>query len=373
MSDQTSYLTETILTIQHEVQTALDYIETVAVQEASQLGSALSLITIDNLRIRIPLVMEAEQQTGPITTERPQIAAKLKLSLEELSLLKGQLQARQGLLLETQTGNLGKFAKIKVSSPLQRVSGTASTAETPAAVQSLTGEIELNFVRVPREFPQTTSPSTATGGEPPGNIVPVLTGLTIDEASTLLKRGGWSFEAHAASKEDIAAVREARPGTVLKQDPAAGQQVDKPGTTLRFWAALSNISVAEIDGIGETLANRLAKIGITTVGQLSLGQAAAIAKSLHISQTRVQNFIDMAALMSQLSISGLRDEIVELLVRGAGIRSLPQMADTNPTELYRLCNEKISLGKIQVPRSFSFTINDVEGWIKAARSYLKVP
>lgn len=368
MPDQPTYLTEAILTIQHEVQLALDYIETVTSQETSQLGAALSLITVDNLRIRIPIVLEVEQETHPLEPEKEPLIPGKRLSADELARFKSRLQLRQGLLLKEQKERLGSFAKIRVTS-LPSVTATPSTGETTPSAQPLTGEIEMNFVRVPRELEQAVPLSATGAGGVVGTPVPYLVGLTIEETTAQLGAAGWRFEPHAASGEEIAASPEERRGRVLRQDPPAGQLVDKASVTLHFWIALSNLPVTEIDGVGDILGKRLADMGIATVGQLSLAKASEIATPMRMNQPRIQKFIDMATLMSRLVIIGLRDEVVELLVKGAGIHSIEELASASPSQLYESCREAISAAKVQTPRGFTFTRDDVAGWVKTARNY----
>jgi len=226
--------------------------------------------------------------------------------------------------------------------------------------------IRINFVSSIGEIKAEPQPAP-TDGE---NIVPTMVGLTLEEATALLKSGGWQFEPHAASSEEIAAADKESRGRVLRQQPPAAQSVDKTKTTLHFWVDLGNIPVIEIDGIGDKLGDSLSKIGRTTVGELSLASITQIAAALRISETRAKSFVDMATLMSRLAILGFRDEVVELLVKGANIRSIEQLADSDPKELYRVCQEAITSGKVRVPREFSFTADEVKSWIKAARSYL---
>ncbi len=230
--------------------------------------------------------------------------------------------------------------------------------------------IRITFVSSIGEIKAEPQPVTTDDSTGRGNIVPVLVDRTLDEAAALLKSGGWQFESHAASSEEIAAAGKESRGRVLRQQPPAAQSVDKTKTTVHLWVDLGNIPVKEIDGIGDKLGDSLSKIGIISVGELSLASVPQVASSLRISETRAQGFVDMASLMSRLALVGFRDEVVELLVKGANIRSIEQLADADPTELYRVCQDAIASGKVLVPRGFSFTADDVEGWIKAAGSYL---
>ena len=126
-----------------------------------------------------------------------------------------------------------------------------------------------------------------------------------------------------------------------------------------------------MDGIGEKLSARLAEIGITTVGELTISNAAQVAPHLRMSESRAQHFIDMASLICRLNVVGLRDEVVEVLVKGAGIRSMEELARAEPTQVYKTCQEAVEAGQVRVPREFTFTAGDVKDWIQAAQNYLR--
>jgi len=364
MSDQSTYLTEAILVIQNELQTALDYIETVVSQEPSQLGAAPSLLTVDNLRIRIPFTFQVEQETHPIPSEKiPPVITGLALSKEELAQLKSRLLSREGMLIGKEQGQLGQFAKIRLTSLAY-----PPAAEAPTGAE-LVGNIELTFTRVPRMLepmePIATAPEE---GFPEGNPVPSIVSRTLDEATELLATTNWHFEAHAASKEQIARAPELARGRVLIQEPKADERVDKATTTVHFWVALSNLPVNIIDGIGEKFSERLNKIGVSTVGQLSVVRSEQIAQALRINESRVREFTDMANFISHLVVVGLEDEVAELLVKGAQIRTMNELAASDPSQLYGALKEAIDQGQVRVPRDFSFTSEDVASWIKAARA-----
>ncbi|MFC2015289.1 hypothetical protein ACFLUP_04815 [Chloroflexota bacterium] len=174
MPEQPTNLTEAILTIQHELQTALDYIETVVSQEPSQLGAAPSLITVDSLRIRIPVVLQVEQETHSIPAEEafPALTG-LALSREELTQLKARLLSRQGMLIKREQGQLGRFAKIRLTSLAY-----PSTDEGAVGTE-LVGNIELTFTRIPRTLESTETTVIDTDeNNTEGNLVPNITGRT---------------------------------------------------------------------------------------------------------------------------------------------------------------------------------------------------
>jgi len=230
--------------------------------------------------------------------------------------------------------------------------------------------IRINFVSSIGDIKTELQSMPSVDDTVKGDKVPVLVGLTLDAATKLLKSGGWQFEPHAASKDEIAAAGKTNTGKILRQQPIASQSVDKSKTIVNFWVDLGNIPVKEIDGIGAKIGDNLSKIGIATIGELSLANVTRVAAALHISESRAQGFLDMAGLMSRLAILGFKDEVVELLVKGADIRSIEQLSNSDPKVLYSVCREAVSSGKVQIPRAFSFTTEDIKSWIKAASTYL---
>jgi hypothetical protein len=62
-----SYLTEIILSIHNEVQSALDYISTVVTEEGTdigkEVGNSTAILSIQNLRVKVPVKFNLE--TGP--------------------------------------------------------------------------------------------------------------------------------------------------------------------------------------------------------------------------------------------------------------------------------------------------------------------
>jgi len=202
------------------------------------------------------------------------------------------------------------------------------------------------------------------------SLVPVLVGLALDEATAVLKAGGWRFEKHAAGREEIAAAGRKGAGKVLRQEPPAGRAADPKRATIHFWVDLGGFPVKEIEGIGSKLGNGLAEMGIETGRDLLLADVKQVASALRISENRVQDFVDMAALMSSLAVMDSKDK-VELIVRGANIRTVEQLAGADPEALLRICRNAVEAGKVRVPRGFDVTADDVRGWIKAAAGYLK--
>lgn len=227
--------------------------------------------------------------------------------------------------------------------------------------------IRVNFISAIGEVNAPVQTGTTTPGTTTPSVrVPSLVGLTLDEAAAVLKQSGWTFVPHAATAEEIAGAGADTRGTVLRQQPAASQPVDKTATTVEFWTDLGTAPVQDIDGIGEKTSATLDKLGIRSVGELSLADVNSIASQLRINETRARNLVDMAALMSRLVVMGFKDEVVELLVKGAGLRSAQDLAAADARTLFKICQEAVASGKVQTPKDFSFTLKDVQGWVKTA-------
>jgi predicted flap endonuclease-1-like 5' DNA nuclease len=194
-----------------------------------------------------------------------------------------------------------------------------------------------------------------------------LQGLTLDAAVARLQAGRWNHQAHAASRQEVVAAGKETHGRVLRQTPDAATDADPRTVTVHFWVNLGSIPVSILDGIGPKLEADLSKLGIASVGELSLADGAELARALRINEQRARDFIGMANLVSRLAVLGLKEQVVELLVKGAGIQSLEQLAEATPAELHKVCTDAIGAGRVKVPRQFSFSQADVAAWIQSAK------
>ncbi len=197
--------------------------------------------------------------------------------------------------------------------------------------------------------------------------MPALQGLTLDAAVARLQAGRWNHQAHAASRQEVAAAGKETHGRVLRQTPDAATDADPRTVTVHFWVNLGSVPVSILDGIGPKLEADLSKVGIFTVGELSLADSAGLARALHINEQRARDFIGMANLVSCLAVLGLKEQVVELLVKGAGIQSPDQLASASAAELHQVCTDAIAAGRVKVPRQFSFSQTEVAAWIQSAK------
>ncbi len=95
-----------------------------------------------------------------------------------------------------------------------------------------------------------------------------------------------------------------------------------------------NYKIEEIEGIGKARADKLAKAGIKTTGDLLAQGASArgrkvIAEQCSVSTVRLLKWVNMADLMR---ISGVGEEYSELL-EAANCNTIKQLRRRNPTNL----------------------------------------
>jgi len=161
-----AYLTEIVLTLHNEVQSALDYIDTVAAQEGTALGKSTAILSIQNLRIKVPIKFNLEITEQPAETEntpdesetnRTLTRRGLVLQTAELSkipVLASNMEQRSSLLSPIQTAELSKIvldSKIGVTLASAEDQSSASTGNNVEHKQEVWGEIEITFAPLKRE------------------------------------------------------------------------------------------------------------------------------------------------------------------------------------------------------------------------------
>ena len=141
-----SYLTEAILAIHNEVQSALDYITTTS-QQGTDLGKSTALLSIQNLRVKIPIKISIEAgkkkleplPTTPLTPDQ----------------IRQALPKRVGFVIERDLPkNFSVYSKVRVAFNPQEVAAakTSTTAQSEVASQEEGwGEIEITFAPIERK------------------------------------------------------------------------------------------------------------------------------------------------------------------------------------------------------------------------------
>lgn len=134
------FLTETILSIHHDVQSAIDYISEVANREPTELGKSSAVMGIEKVRIRLPIIFETEQKEHKVD-EKPAVF--------DIKTIVGNLARRKGFLIDKEVlGERGLYTKVKVIHP--KAAETAGAGEE-GSKQQLVGEIEIIFAPLGRE------------------------------------------------------------------------------------------------------------------------------------------------------------------------------------------------------------------------------
>jgi hypothetical protein len=135
------YLTELILCIQHEVQSAVDFIAEQA-RSPTELGQSSAVMAVETLRVRLPFDTEVIQATHKV----PQALHTAPGA--------GQIQAalaqRKGLMLDNgKPGGMATFLKLKVHPDNAAPSGASATTSATTA----RAEIEITFSPIQRPQP----------------------------------------------------------------------------------------------------------------------------------------------------------------------------------------------------------------------------
>jgi hypothetical protein len=130
------HLTELILSIHNEVQSALDYISEVSLQEGTELGRSTALLGVQTLRIKLPFEVEIEQKMGkfPPSVKDDRIAS-----------IKSNLVMRKGFAIDV--GDLNKRAlltKIKVRA-LSKAEPVSAAEEDGQPAKTGMAELEITF------------------------------------------------------------------------------------------------------------------------------------------------------------------------------------------------------------------------------------
>lgn len=137
MATEDLCLTELILCIQHEVQSAVDYIAAQAA-EPSELGASSAVMAVETLRVRLPFDTE-------VLRTRAKAPAATAAAPPDSGALRSALAQRKGLALDIgKPGGMATYLKLKVRPAPAAEAGLATTGATARA------EIEISFAPTQR-------------------------------------------------------------------------------------------------------------------------------------------------------------------------------------------------------------------------------
>lgn len=135
-----SYLTELILALHHEVQSAVDYIAEVSAREGTELGRGPVAMGVERLRLKVPFRVLLEQKMRKVAEVPPEPAR---------AEIVRNLAARRGFLVDRgEAGKLGLYSKVRVA---LRPAGGAEAPPPESGGEWHLGEIEITFAPVGRE------------------------------------------------------------------------------------------------------------------------------------------------------------------------------------------------------------------------------
>ena len=132
-----SYLTELILSIQNEVQTAVDYIGLASARTGTELGRNDAILQIESLRVKLPFQIEIESKNLNIGAQTivPELATAEQL--------RKMLSTRKGFMLDLSgAGVKANFTKVKVGLQPNQANDSA---------EDLRGELEIVFSPLQRK------------------------------------------------------------------------------------------------------------------------------------------------------------------------------------------------------------------------------
>jgi len=129
MATESLHLTELILCIQHEVQSAVDYIAAQA-GEPTELGESSATMVIETLRVRLPFDATLARSRARVDVPAPS---------QDLPALREALARRKGLMLDIgKPGGMATFLKLGVAP------GVVDSPEAPSGAGAR-AEIEITF------------------------------------------------------------------------------------------------------------------------------------------------------------------------------------------------------------------------------------
>ncbi|MGQ9723211.1 MAG: DUF4332 domain-containing protein [Candidatus Jordarchaeum sp.] len=126
----------------------------------------------------------------------------------------------------------------------------------------------------------------------------------------------------------------------------------------------AKLGLAQVEGIGPVHATRLQNAKIETLSQLANSSPDEVSTAARVNKKKAEMWINMAKL---LLLDEIEEEEAELMVVGARVTSLEDLAKRKPDELYEEMQSAMKMGKVAVPKGYSFTKKDVENWISAAK------
>ncbi|MEM3562094.1 MAG: DUF4332 domain-containing protein [Candidatus Freyarchaeota archaeon] len=191
------------------------------------------------------------------------------------------------------------------------------------------------------------------------NILAVGGGLAV--VGGLLGVGVW--RAARYEKPEVEAARVEVPAKkVVAEKPE--KKVERAAKIVPTGVPRAQLQISQVEGIGPVYASRLEKAEIRTLSQLANSSVDKVASAAKVNKKEAEKWIRIANL---LLLDILDEEAAEIMVVGAGVTSLKDLAERKPDELYEQMQAALKMGKVAIPKGYSFTKQDVEKWVNAAK------
>ena len=138
-------------------------------------------------------------------------------------------------------------------------------------------------------------------------------------------------------------------------------EVEKPK------AALSELPIETIEGIGKIYGEELRAAGINTVEDLLAADPENIAKLCDVSIEVAEKWIAMGRFTWLDTIS---EEDAEAIVAVSEIQTLEDLSQADAIELLEKIKSAIAAGHVRIPANYKFTLEMVQSWINEAKGLI---
>ena len=138
-------------------------------------------------------------------------------------------------------------------------------------------------------------------------------------------------------------------------------EVEKPR------AALSDLPIETIEGIGKTYGEELRAAGIKTVEDLLAADPENIGNICDVGVQVAEKWITMGRFTWLDTVS---EEDAEAIVAASDIQTLEDLAQADAAELLEKIKAAIATGHVRIPANYSFTLDMVQNWIDEAKELI---
>jgi predicted RecB family nuclease len=131
-------------------------------------------------------------------------------------------------------------------------------------------------------------------------------------------------------------------------------------------AKLEELPIETIEGIGSVYGRKLRKAGIATVEDLLTAGTIQVARICDVSEEVACKWQAMSRFCW---LDGISEEDSEAIVQ-VGIKTYQDLINADPDNLLSLVNQAVADGIVDVPEGYEFTLDMVQTWIQAAKSFV---